>query len=97
MRTIKINKTQMYGLLQKYCPYILPKIKDVEYEKANRADAYWMRFTDWKGMYVTVYLEMHCEEPKMRITCKMDDYDRTIKIDPKDIEEYVIVQQERMF
>ncbi|WP_371296813.1 hypothetical protein [Ruminococcus sp.] len=97
MRTIKINKTQMYGLLQKYCPYILPKMKVVEHEKANRADAYWMRFADPDGKYVTAYLEMHCEEPKLRITCKMDDYDRTIKIDPKDIEEYVIVQQERMF
>ena len=91
MKTIKINKTQMYGVLQQYSPYILPKIKAVEYEKANRADAYWMRFADPDGKYVTAYLEMHCEEPKLRIMCRKEDYDQTVKINPKDVEKYVVV------
>lgn len=90
MKTIKTNKTQLYGLLQKYSPYILPKIKATEYEKAYRADAYWLRFSDPDGKSVKVYLEMHCNQAKMRITCKADDYDQTIKVDSKDVEKYVV-------
>ena len=76
MRTIKANKTQFYELLKKYCPYTLPRIENTAYEKANRADAYWLRFSNPEGQWVIAYLEMFCNRPTMRISCRLDHYDK---------------------
>lgn len=80
MRTIKANKTQFYELLKRYCPYTLPRIENTAYEKANRADAYWLRFSNSDGQWVIAYLEMFCNRPTMRISCRLDHYDKTITV-----------------
>ena len=84
MRTIKANKTQFYNLLQKYSPYELPALKDTAYEKATRADAYWLRFSNPEGQWVIAYLEMFCNRPTMRISCRLDHYDKTITVAEED-------------
>lgn len=89
MRTIKANKTQLYELIKKYCPYELPKMKDTDFEKATRRDAYWLRFSDPEYRYVVVYCEMFCNIPTLRITCRSDEYDTTIRVKETDIKELV--------
>lgn len=89
MRTIKANKTQFYELLQKYSPYTLPQIKDTAYEKATRADAYWLRFSNLAGQWVIAYLEMFCNRPTMRISCRLDHYDKTITVAEEDVKDMV--------
>lgn len=89
MRVIKANKTQFYNLLQKYSPYELPKIKDTAYEKATRADAYWLRFANKEGQWVIAYLEMFCDRPTMRISCRLDHYDKTITVEETDVADMV--------
>ena len=83
MRTIKTNKTQFYNLLQKYSPYELPTLKDTAYEKATRADAYWLRYANKEGQWVIAYLD--CGRPTMRISCRLDHYDKTITVNETDI------------
>ena len=89
MRTIKANKTQFYELLQKYSPYTLPQIKDTAYEKATRADAYWLRFSNREGQWVIAYLEMFYNRPTMRISCRLDHYDKTITVAEEDVKDMV--------
>ena len=89
MRTIKANKTQFYNLLQKYSPYELPALKDTAYEKATRADAYWLRFSNPEGQWVIAYLEMFCNRPTMRIRCRLDYYDKTITVAEEDVKDMV--------
>ena len=89
MRTIKANKTQFYELLKKYCPYELPQMKDTDFEKAMRADAYWLRFSNQKFQWVVAYMEMFCDRPMLRITCRMDDCDMTIPVMEKDVADMV--------
>lgn len=89
MRTIKANKTQFYELLKRYCPYTLPRIENTAYEKANRADAYWLRFSNSDGQWVIAYLEMFCNRPTMRISCRLDHYDKTITVAEEDVKDMV--------
>ena len=89
MRTIKTNKTQFYNLLQKYSPYELPELKDTAYEKATRADAYWLRYANKEGQWVIAYLEMFCNRPTMRISCRLDHYDKTITVAEEDVKDMV--------
>ena len=89
MRTIKTNKTQFYNLLQKYSPYELPALKDTAYEKATRADAYWLRYANKEGQWVIAYLEMFCNRPTMRISCRLDHYDKTITVAEEDVKDMV--------
>lgn len=89
MRTIKANKTQFYNLLRKYSRYELPALKDTAYEKATRADAYWLRFANKEGQWVIVYLEMFCDCPTMRISCRLDHYDKTITVEEEDVKDMV--------
>lgn len=89
MRTIKANKTQFYNLLRKYSPYELPALKDTAYEKATRADAYWLRFSNQEGQWVIAYLEMFCNRPTMRISCRLDHYDKTITVEEEDVKDMV--------
>lgn len=89
MRAIKANKTQLYELIKKYCPYTLPRIENTVYEKANRADAYWLRFSNQEGQWVIAYLEMFCNRPTMRISCRLDHYDKTITVAEEDVKDMV--------
>ena len=89
MRTIQANKTQFYELLKKYCPYELPQMKDTDFEKAMSRNAYWLRFSNEKFQWVVAYLEMFCDRPTMRITCRMDKYDKVIHVMEKDVVDMV--------
>ena len=67
----------------------MPTLKDTAYEKATRADAYWLRYANKEGQWVIAYLEMFCNRPTMRISCRLDHYDKTITVAEEDVKDMV--------
>lgn len=89
MQYIKLTKGQMYDLVKKYSEYNLPDIEKTEYEKAFRAWAYWLRFTDPEGKHIVAYIEYCLGQARLWIRCKRDKYDVVFHPAPDELKEMI--------
>lgn len=80
MKILKTNRKKLYELVKKYSKYTMPVEKNTYFEQASRryseSPAYWLRFSDQDGKYITVYLEIFMGQPTMRIYCRAEGYDK---------------------
>lgn len=89
MKTIKMTKTKLYQLTEKYSIYPLPLLKKTEIR--HYKDTYWLEFYSNRKedlskieKLVKITWGRFCGENILRIQCKSDDYDKTFH--PTDLE-----------